>query len=107
MLLLMVARGGWVNTIHGNLEFLDDEKANGSRRSRNLRELASHGQDKDVRRDSGRCSAYGFGSLDSGGAIYTVVNQRNLCRKLRCRYFRRHRNGCKATMIFHDAGFLP
>ncbi len=27
MLLLEVARGGWVNTIHGNLEFLDDAKA--------------------------------------------------------------------------------
>ena len=26
-LLLMVSRGGWVNTIHGNLEFLDDDKA--------------------------------------------------------------------------------
>jgi len=24
MLLLMVARGGWINTIHGNLEFLDE-----------------------------------------------------------------------------------
>src|SRR5438132_1523807 len=27
MLLLMLARGGWVNTIHGNIEFLDEEKA--------------------------------------------------------------------------------
>jgi len=27
MLLLEVARGGWINTIHGNLEFLDDAKA--------------------------------------------------------------------------------
>jgi hypothetical protein len=27
MLLLMVARGGWINTVHGNLEFLDGDKA--------------------------------------------------------------------------------
>jgi hypothetical protein len=27
MLLLMVARGGWINTIHGNLEFLNDQQA--------------------------------------------------------------------------------
>jgi hypothetical protein len=27
MLLLMVARGGWINTIHGNLEFLDEQQA--------------------------------------------------------------------------------
>ena len=26
-MLLLMARGGWVNTIHGNLEFLDEEKA--------------------------------------------------------------------------------
>jgi hypothetical protein len=24
-LLLMAARGGWINTVHGNLEFLDDD----------------------------------------------------------------------------------
>jgi hypothetical protein len=27
MLLAMMARGGWVNTVHGNLEFLDDDDA--------------------------------------------------------------------------------
>ena len=26
-LILMMARGGWVNTVHGNLEFLSDEDA--------------------------------------------------------------------------------
>ncbi len=30
MLCGMMARGGWVNTIHGNLEFLDDERPAGS-----------------------------------------------------------------------------
>lgn len=26
-LLLMLARGGWINTVHGNLELIDDGKA--------------------------------------------------------------------------------
>src|ERR1700730_9185667 len=38
MLLLMVARGGWVNTIHGNLEFLDAEMARWFARAQRLYE---------------------------------------------------------------------
>ena len=29
MLMLMIARGGWINTIYGNLEFLDDDARRG------------------------------------------------------------------------------
>jgi hypothetical protein len=75
MLLLIVARGGWVNTIHGNLEFLDDENAKWFAKVQGIyASLQATGRTKSFRGIPGDVRPYGFGSLDSRGAIYTVVN---------------------------------
>jgi hypothetical protein len=60
MMLLTVARGGWVNTIHGNLEFLVGEKAAWFASAENLCAATSGGKDEDLRRRTWRCYAVWF-----------------------------------------------
>ena len=75
MALLEVARGGWVNTVHGNLEFIDDAKA---RWIAKLQSMYSRpqamGRTKTFGGIPGDVQPYGFGSLDSDGVLYAVVN---------------------------------
>jgi len=75
MLLLMVARGGWLNTIHGNLEFLGDEEAKWFGRVQEIYEgLQAMGRTKTFAGFLGTWSLTDSASLDSGRAIYTVMN---------------------------------
>jgi hypothetical protein len=109
MLLLMVARGGWVNTIHGNLEFLDEEKARWFARTQRVFEpLQAEGRTKTFGGIPGEVEPYGFGSLTEGGAIYTVVNPAQAVREIELPALSRaqgeHGEG---EIIFRDAGFVP
>ena len=109
MLLLMVARGGWVNTIHGNLEFLDEEKGHWFARVQRIYErLQSEGRTKTFGGIPGDVQPYGFGSLDAGGAVYTVVNPAQALAEIELPTLSR----VQATLgngrvIFRDAGFVP
>ena len=109
MLLLMVARGGWVNTIHGNLEFLNDEEARWFAKVQKIyAPLKARGRTKTFGGIPGEVQPYGFGSLDSQGAIYTVVNPQQEIREIEMPLLSRAqeppRNG---RVIFRDAGFAP
>jgi hypothetical protein len=108
-LLLMVSRGGWVNTIHGNLEFLDDDKARWFARVQKLYEpLEAEGRTKTFGGIPGDVEPYGFGSLDANGAIYTVMNPTQAVREIEMPPLSRVQpllaNG---RVIFRDAGFTP
>jgi hypothetical protein len=109
MLLLMVARGGWVNTIHGNLEFLDDEKARWfARVQKTYAPLQAMGRTKTFGGIPGEVEPYGFGSLDSGGAIYTVVNPAQSVEEIAMPLLSRAQKPLRqGRVIFRDAGFLP
>jgi hypothetical protein len=109
MLWLMVARGGWVNTIHGNLEFLDEEKARWFARVQEIfAGLQATGRTKTFGGIPGEVQPYGFGSLDADGAIYTVMNPaqsvQDLVLPLLSRVQKPLREG---RVIFRDAGFAP
>jgi hypothetical protein len=109
MLLLMVARGGWVNTIHGNLEFLDAEKARWFARVQEIfAGLQATGRTKTFGGIPGEVQPYGFGSIDADGAIYTVMNPaqsaQDLVMPLLSRVQKPLREG---RVIFRDAGFVP
>jgi hypothetical protein len=109
MLLLMVARGGWVNTIHGNLEFLDDEKAKWFAKVQNIyARLQAIGRTKAFGGIPGDVQPYGFGSLDSDGAIYTVVNPAQSVKEIEMPLLSQAQNPPRqGLMIFRDVGFLP
>jgi hypothetical protein len=69
MLLLMVARGGWINTIHGNLEFLSDEDARWFARVQSMyAPLQAMGRTKTFGGIPGEEQSYGFASFDHSGA---------------------------------------
>jgi hypothetical protein len=75
MLLLMVARGGWINTIHGNLEFLDEQQARWFAKVQAIyAPLQAMGRTKTFGGIPGEVQPYGFGSIDAVGSMYTVVN---------------------------------
>ena len=109
MLLLMVARGGWVNTIHGNLEFLDEEKAKWFARVQKIyASFEAEGRTKTFGGIPGEVQPYGFGSLDADGAVYTVVNPAQVLAEIALPTLSRVQatfgNG---RVIFRDAGFVP
>ena len=109
MLLLMAARGGWVNTIHGNLEFLDEGKARWFARVQKMYgPLQAMGRTKTFGGIPGDVEPYGFGSLAAGGAIYTVVNPAQAVREIALpRLSRVQEMQGERRIIFRDAGFVP
>jgi hypothetical protein len=108
-LLLMVSRGGWVNTIHGNLEFLDDDKARWFALVQKLYEpLQAMGRTKTFGGVPGDVEPYGFGSLGFGGAIYTVMNPAQAVRDIDMPPLSRAQPPlANGRVIFRDAGFVP
>jgi hypothetical protein len=109
MMLLMVARGGWVNTIHGNLEFLDAEKARWFARVQRIYEpLQAMGRTKTFGGIPGDIEPYGFGSLTEGGAVYTVMNPAQAVREIELPVLSRVQGARgEGKIIFRDAGFIP
>jgi hypothetical protein len=109
MLLLMAARGGWVNTIHGNLEFLDEEKARWFARVQRMYEpLQAMGRTKTFGGIPGDVEPYGFGSLGAGGAVYAVVNPAQSVQEIALpRLSRVQEMQGEGKIIFRDAGFVP
>jgi hypothetical protein len=109
MLLGMMARGGWVNTIHGNLEFLDEEKARWFARAQKIFEpLQAMGRTKTFGGIPGEVQPYGFGSFDTMGGIYTVVNPAQSVGEIELPLLSRvQRPLGEGRVIFRDAGFQP
>jgi hypothetical protein len=109
MLLLMVARGGWVNTIHGNLEYLDEEKGRWfARVQRTYEILLAEGRTKTFGGIPGEVQPYGFGSMDTSGAVYTVVNPAQAVKEIELPLLSRVQEPLHAgRVIFRDAGFVP
>lgn len=109
MLLLMVARGGWVNTIHGNLEFLGDTESEWMAQVQNIyAPLQAIGRTKTFGGIPGESQPYGFGSLDTAGAIYTVVNPAQSVQEIELPQLSRVQPGLQnGRLIFRDAGFMP
>jgi hypothetical protein len=109
MLLLMVARGGWINTIHGNLEFLNDAMAKWFAKVQHIyASLEAEGRTKTFGGIPGDVQPYGFGSLDSDGAIYTVVNPAQSVQEIELPLLSRVQKPLQqGRVIFQDAGFAP
>jgi hypothetical protein len=109
MLWGIMARGGWVNTVHGNLEFLDEEKAQWFARAQGLYgKLQAEGRTKSFGGIPGNVEPYGFGSFDMSGAVYTVVNPAQVVRELGLPKLSRVQERLGAgRIIFRDAGFVP
>jgi hypothetical protein len=109
MLLLMVARGGWVNTIHGNLEYLDEEKGRWfARVQKTYEKFQAEGRTKTFGGIPGEVQPYGFGSINTSGAVYTVVNPAQAVKEIELPLLSRVQEPLHdGRVIFQDAGFVP
>jgi len=108
-LLLTVARGGWINTVHGNLEFLDDDDARWFARVQKL--YAPLQKDRTTKwfgGNPGDVRPYGFGSKGTAGALYTAVNPSQGVRTIRLpRLAPDQKANIDGRVLFEDAGFVP
>lgn len=107
--LLMMAHGGWINTIHGSLELIDDDKARWLAKAQALyAPLQQHGLTKSFGAIPGDAYPYGFGSVAADGALYAVVNPSQYVRMVRMPQLSpqqaRPEHG---RILFRDAGFAP
>jgi hypothetical protein len=109
MLLLMVARGGWINTVHGNLEFLSDEQALWFAKVQAMyAPLQALGRTKTFGGIPGEVQPYGFGSFDHGGVIYAVMNPAQSVEQVEMPLLSRiQRVDSPGRVLFRDAGFTP
>ena len=108
-LILMMARGGWVNTVHGNLEFLSDEDAGWFAKVQSLYlHLQSMGRIKTFGGIPGEILPYGFGAIDLDGEVYVVVNPAQTIEEIRLPWLSQEQNAIKeGRILFRDAGFQP
>jgi hypothetical protein len=108
-LLLMAAHGGWINTIHGNLELLGDDKAQWLAKVQALYDpLQRDGLTKSFGGIPGDGAPYGFGSITGNGALYTVVNPSQRVRAIRLPQLSPQQPKlAEGRVLFRDAGFSP
>ena len=108
-LLLTAARGGWINTVHGNLEFLDDDDARWFALVQSLYEpLQRTGITRWFGGNPGGVRPYGFGSIGVDGALYAVVNPSQGIRTIRLsRLSTDQEPNIGGRVLFRDAGFGP
>lgn len=108
-LILMLARGGWINTTFGNLELIDDEDAHWFARVQSLfLHFQSEGRIKTFGGIPGEVQTYGFGALDGDGSVYVVVNPAQAIAKITMPLLSEAQGRLgRGRLLFRDAGFVP
>ena len=108
-LILMMARGGWTDTIHGNLELLTNEDARWFAKVQSLfLSIKSLGRTKSFGGIPGDNEPYGFGSVDPDGAVYTVVNPAPQTSSINLPLLSQEQKEIRGgRLLFRDAGFVP
>ncbi len=108
-LLLEVSRGGWNNTVHGNLELLDSSDAKWFAKVQEIfRPLQADGVTKTFGGIPGDVQPYGFASLGEAGSIYVVVNPAQAVETLELPSLSQSATPRgHGRIIFRDAGFEP
>jgi hypothetical protein len=108
-LLLMLARGGWIDTTYGNLELFSDQDATWFARAQSLYlHFQSEGRIKSFGGIPGDVQTYGFGALDAEGSVYVVVNPGQDVAKIRMPLLSAAQEPLgDGRLLFRDAGFEP
>jgi len=107
--ILMMARGGWVNTVHGNLELIDGQDARWMARAQSLFfELQGLGRIHTFGGVPGDVEPYGFGGVTTRGSVYVVVNPGQTVATIKLPKLAPDQPALGAGRIqFRDAGFRP
>ena len=107
--LLMMARGGWVNTVHGNLELIQGKDAAWMARAQSLFfELQGLGRIHTFGGIPGDIEPYGFGGVTTRGAVYVAMNPSQSIATIALPQLASGQSPLSAGKVqFRDAGFLP
>lgn len=107
--LLMMARGGWVNTVHGNLELIQGKDAAWMARAQRLFfELQGLGRIHSFGGIPGDVQAYGFGGLTTRGAVYVALNPAQKVATIKLPLLATAQQPLRLGRVqFRDAGFVP
>jgi hypothetical protein len=107
--LLMMARGGWVNTVHGNLELIQGKDAQWMARAQSLFfELQGLGRIHAFGGIPGDIESYGFGGVTARGSVYVVMNPGQTIATLDLPQLAPNQPARGAGRLqFRDAGFMP
>lgn len=108
-LILMLARGGWINTLHGNLELIENKDVPWLVKVQKLYiHLLSVGRTKTFGPMPGDGKPYGFGSMDADGALYTVMNPGQSFDSIQLPLLSQAQSPLTSGRVqFRDAGFVP
>lgn len=108
-LILMLARGGWIDTTYGNLELMSDADARWFARIQSLfLHLQSEGRIKSFGGIPGDVQSYGFGGLDAGGSVYVVVNPAQAMATINMPLLSQEQSPPgEGRLLFRDAGYIP
>jgi hypothetical protein len=107
--LLMMARGGWVNTVHGNLELIQGKDAQWMARAQSLFfELQGLGRIHTFGGIPGDIETYGFAGVTTRGAVYVVMNPTQTVATITMpRVVPDQAALGQGRVQFRDAGFTP
>jgi hypothetical protein len=108
-LILMMARGGWINTTFGNLELMSEQDARWYARVQSLfLPFQSAGRIHAFGGVPGDAQAYGFGALDTDGSVYVVVNPAQDVTRIDLPLLSPLEKPLgQGRLLFRDAGFVP
>ncbi len=108
MLLLSLARGGWMNTYYGNLDLLTDDDAEWFAK---VQKLYSPFQKNNAIELAGgipgKGDIYGYKAEDEEGVLLLLVNPSQEHRKTDLDDYQPNTEGLNASIIFNDSGFKP
>lgn len=107
--LLMMARGGWVNTVHGNLELIQGKDASWMARAQSLFfELQGQGRIRTFGGIPGDIEPYGFAGDTTRGAVYVAMNPGQTIATLTLPSLAPGQPPLGSGRVqFRDAGFIP
>ena len=105
----MMARGGWVNTVHGNLELIQGEDAVWMARAQKLFfELQGYGRIHTFGGIPGDVQPYGFSGVTTRGSVYVVMNPAQNVATITLPLLLPGQPSLRSGRIqFRDAGFVP
>ena len=103
-LILDLARGGWVNVYHGNMELIKNEDAKWFARVQQMfHHLQSENRISSFGGIPGMAILYGFKAEDKNGVVCTVVNPSQQIEKLQMPV----KNFKRSKILYTDGGFTP
>jgi len=112
--LLMMARGGWVNTVHGNLELIQGKDAEWMARTQALFfELQGLGRIHTFGGIPGDIETYGFAGVTTSGSVYVVMNPGQSIATITMPQLLPNQPASgegtlkSGRLLFRDAGFIP